>query len=68
MGTGSHRAMEENGSAFVISSTLVRGILTAIYWVAPPVYPCDLFAYFDAACRWSLGQLAARQRSVAAHR
>jgi hypothetical protein len=31
-------------AAFVMPSSLARGALTAILWVAPPKYPMDVFA------------------------
>lgn len=47
------------GNAFVITSTVVRGALTAIFWLQPPAAPSSVFGSFAAAEAWALEQLAA---------
>ena len=37
------------GSAIVITSPLVRGGLTALFWLAPPLYPQQVVATLDDA-------------------
>ncbi len=49
------------GLAFVIASPLVRGIITAVTWLAPLVYPHDTFADLASAESWCRGQLARAQ-------
>ena len=41
------------GTAFVLTSTVMRGVVTAIYWMAPPVYPYAFFPSRDAATVWA---------------
>lgn len=40
------------GYAMVAPSRLVRGFLTAIFWVAPPPYPNKICATVDDAFKW----------------
>ena len=40
------------GSAIVVSSTFGRGLVTAVFWIAPPVYPYRLFASMDEGRAW----------------
>jgi hypothetical protein len=48
------------GTSFVLSSPVMRGVVTAVYWLAPPVYPYRFFATMPEARRWAQEQLAAR--------
>lgn len=52
------------GLAFVIASPLVRGIITAVTWLAPLVYPHDIFADTQSAEQWCRAQLARAQSKV----
>lgn len=45
------------GGAFIIDNSLVRGVLTAIYWINPPVYPYKIFATEEQAREWACQQL-----------
>lgn len=54
------------GVALVFSSPILRGILTAIYWVRPAVVPTRVFATPDAAATWLLGELHKRQQTASA--
>ena len=47
-------------SAFVFSSRMMRGLLTAILWMRNPEYPCETFGDIDSAVAWGRAQLAAR--------
>ncbi len=47
------------GSAFVVSSAIVRGALTAILWIAPVPGPHTIVATFEEAERWALERLRA---------
>lgn len=40
------------GLGIVIPNALARGLYTAIRWIAPARYPCELFASYDEAERW----------------
>ena len=46
--------------AFVAASAILRGILTAVYWVAPPPYPYKIFEHIDDAKTWTLARIAER--------
>jgi hypothetical protein len=45
------------GLAFVSRSALVRGMLTATYWLTPPPYPTHIVSTLDEARKWALDQL-----------
>lgn len=46
------------GGAFVFASPVVRGIVTAIHWIAPPLYPFATFAKKTEAIAWCRAKLA----------
>jgi hypothetical protein len=48
------------GSAFVITSPLIRGLLTAILWLAPMPQAHDVFSSRAAAEQWAVARLRAR--------
>jgi hypothetical protein len=39
-------------SAIVISNAIVRGFVTAVYWLKPPVYPYQMFGLRSEALSW----------------
>jgi hypothetical protein len=47
--------------ALVAKSPVIRGFLTAIYWVSPPAYPYKIFSELEPAKAWVLGEIAARK-------
>lgn len=47
------------GTAFVIDSTAIRGVLTAMLWLAPLPQPYHVAATFEDAERWVLEKLRA---------
>ncbi|HEY6879984.1 MAG TPA: hypothetical protein VI299_18290 [Polyangiales bacterium] len=48
------------GTAFVIESAWVRGIVTAIYWISPPAYPYEVFADVAYARAWARERVSSR--------
>lgn len=46
--------------AFVSGSALIRGVLTAIYWLHPPPYPYKMFGALDEAKAWALEMVRER--------
>ena len=52
------------GSAIVITSPLVRGGLTALFWLAPPPYPQQVVATIDEALDVVTRYYAASGRAV----
>ena len=45
------------GTAFVLTSSFQRGVLTAVHWVSSPPYPFTIVATFDEAKAWADKQL-----------
>jgi hypothetical protein len=45
------------GSVFIIKSTMIRGALTAILWIAPMSVPHAVVSTLEEAERWALGRL-----------
>ena len=52
------------GTAIVVAHPLARGIVTAVYWVTPPVYPYKFFAAFADAEEWARARLAEKGLSA----
>jgi hypothetical protein len=51
------------GTAIVLQSPIVRGIVTAVYWLTPPVYPYLLCPNEDQGRGWASKKLAERLRA-----
>jgi hypothetical protein len=47
------------GTAFVLTSAIARGAITAVYWISPPVYPYSIHATEVSALAWAKAKLAA---------
>lgn len=47
------------GQAYVVASAPMRGAITALHWLSPPVYPTMTFKSFEEACAWAKNKLAA---------
>ena len=45
------------GMAIVAKSALMRGAVTAVYWLSPPVYPYRVFSNLTEAIVWARNQL-----------
>ena len=58
------RRMYLAGEATVIRNVLIRGVLTAIYWLAPPGYPNKVFSDVSDAETWALEQLGSLQERL----
>lgn len=52
-----HLKRFNRGTAFVLPSAIVRGIVTAIYWLVPPPYPHRVFSNVPDAEAWARAQL-----------
>jgi len=48
-------------SALVVSNQIVRGMVTAVYWMAPPNYPHKVTTRIEDAETWVNKQLARQQ-------
>lgn len=49
------------GCGLVLPSPLVRGVVTAIFWFAPPGFPHRAFARREEAIAWALHRLSAHR-------
>ncbi|MEZ4254959.1 MAG: hypothetical protein R3A78_04470 [Polyangiales bacterium] len=47
------------GVAIVADSPLARGLVTAVFWMAPPIYPYKVAASLSEALVWARAQLDA---------
>jgi hypothetical protein len=45
------------GVALVFTSAVLRGVLTAIFWVRPAIAPTKVFSDVDVALAWCRGQI-----------
>lgn len=48
------------GTGMVFTSAVLRGVLTAIFWVKKPAYPTQVFATREAAFEWCAAQMRER--------
>jgi hypothetical protein len=55
-----------SGTAVVCRSPFTRGIVTAVHWVSPPVYPYKIFSSRREGERWARQQLITRGISISA--
>lgn len=51
------RLVNLKGEATVLDSTLIRGALAAVYFLAPPGYPTKVFGSVPSARDWAHSQL-----------
>jgi hypothetical protein len=54
-----HDASFHRGVGLVVPSGFLRGIVTATFWFAPPVYDYQMFSARDDAFAWAQGRLGA---------
>lgn len=54
-----HDIAYNRGSALVIPNSMVRGIVTAVFWLSPPKFPNKAFDTREAALSWAAERLAA---------
>jgi hypothetical protein len=40
-------------NALVFESAVLRGVLTALFWIRRPAYPCEVFRTLDDAIGWA---------------
>jgi hypothetical protein len=48
------------GTAIICAGAFTRGIVTAVHWIAPPVYPFKIFGNSRDGERWARQQLISR--------
>lgn len=49
------------GSALIVPSAVLRGIVTAVFWIKPPKFPNQLFEKREDALVWATKQLRAEK-------
>ncbi len=54
-----HDRRHARACAIVAPNAVTRGLVTAVYWIAPPVYPYRLFEHAEPALRWVQSELDA---------
>lgn len=57
-----HDVKWNQGSAIVAASPMLRGVVTAVFWLRAPKFPNQVFANREDATRWALERLAAGPR------
>ena len=60
-----HDVRWNGGSALIVPSGWLRGLVTAVFWLAPPKFPHQAFAKRSDALQWAQLQLDAK---IAEHR
>lgn len=55
------------GTAIICAGAFTRGIVTAVHWVSPPVYPFNIFSSRREGERWARSQLIARGVRISAN-
>lgn len=53
-----HDVAHNRGSALIIPNSFVRGIVTAIFWLSPPMFPNKAFDTRPDAMAWARKRLA----------
>jgi hypothetical protein len=49
------------GSALIVPNAVLRGIVTAVFWIKRPKFPNQLFEKREDAMVWAMKQLRARK-------
>jgi len=62
-----HDVQWNGGSALVVPSGWLRGLVTAVFWLAPPKFPHQAFAKRTDALEWAQLQLDAKIAECRAH-
>ncbi len=52
-----HDIAYNRGSAIVVTNAMIKGLLTAVFWLAPPKFPNQAFDDFDKGMAWAKSQL-----------
>ena len=62
-----HDVRWNGGSALVVPSGWLRGLVTAVFWLSPPKFPHQAFAKRSDALEWAQLQLDAKIAELRAH-
>ncbi len=60
----SQTAQYNVGTAIIISNSLVRGFVTAVYWISGPKYPYKFFSDIEEATHWANQKLVEAKHSL----
>jgi hypothetical protein len=62
-----HDVQWNGGSALIVPSGWLRGLVTAVFWLSPPKFPHQAFAKRSDALQWAQLQLDAKVAELRAH-
>jgi hypothetical protein len=62
-----HDVQWNAGSALIVPSGWLRGLVTAVFWLSPPKFPHQAFAKRSDALEWAQLQLDAKVAESRAH-
>ena len=62
-----HDVLWNAGSALIVPSGWLRGLVTAVFWISPPKFPHQAFATRTDALEWAQLQLDAKLAEYSAH-
>ena len=62
-----HDVLWNGGSALIVPSGWLRGLVTAVFWISPPKFPHQAFAKRSDALEWAQLQLDAKVLECSAH-
>jgi hypothetical protein len=62
-----HDVQWNGGSALIVPSGWLRGLVTAVFWLSPPKFPHQAFAKRSDALEWAQLQLDAKVAEHSAH-
>jgi hypothetical protein len=54
-----HNITYNRGAAVIVPNSILRGVVTAVFWFKPPKFPYRLFAQRQEGVLWADGQLRA---------
>ena len=62
-----HDVQWNGGSALIVPSSWLRGLVTAVFWISPPKFPHQAFAKRSDALEWAQLQLDVKIAELSAH-
>lgn len=60
-----HDRQYMHACGIVAPNAMTRGLVTAVFWLKPPIYPYKLFSTFDGALSWVVDTMQPRPGSAA---
>jgi 1,2-phenylacetyl-CoA epoxidase PaaB subunit len=62
-----HDVLWNGGSALIVPSAWLRGLVTAVFWISPPKFPHQAFAKRSDALEWAQLQLDGKLAECRTH-